>query len=257
MKKILISIIIILLIGLGYTIGVKSLSIGQLKLESVGDIKNASANLDQKFNTSKEISAKTYPKSIEDLDKVVRDLKTAKQQYQAKTLNNPDVQSNLGVIQVEKYNIEYLWTIIGNYATKNGVTLTLDIKSTSAQDVYNLNFSLEGKYIGITDFIYSLEDDSELKFEIKDFKMLSDKITTKNTAANVTDNEAASNENGENQESNNTVNDNSKTNSNSTNTTNKQNTTTDNSQKNTESKGDGITLYATFTVENVGINLNE
>ena len=257
MKKILISIIIILLIGLGYTIGVKSLSIGQLNLESVGDIKNASANLDQKFNTSKEISAKTYPKSIEDLDKVVRDLKTAKQQYQAKTLNNPDVQSNLGIIQVEKYNIEYLWTIIGNYATKNGVTLTLDIKSTSAQDVYNLNFSLEGKYIGITDFIYSLEDDSELKFEIKDFKMSSDKITTNNTATNVTDNEVASNENGDNQESNNTVNDNSKTNSNSTNTTNKQNTTTDNSQKNTESKGDGITLYATFTVENVGINLNE
>lgn len=256
MKKILISIIIILLIGLGYTIGVKSLSIGQLKLESVGDIKNASASLDQKFNTSKEISAKTYPKSIEDLDKVVRDLKTAKQQYQAKTLNNPDVQSNLGVIQVEKYNIEYLWTIIGNYATKNGVTLTLDIKSTSAQDVYNLNFSLEGKYIGITDFIYSLEDDSELKFEIKDFKISSDKITTKNTATNVTDNEVASNENGDNQESNNTVNDNSKTNSNSTNT-NQQDTTANNSQDDTESKGDGITLYATFTVENVGINLNE
>ena len=256
MKKILISIIIILLIGLGYTIGVKSLSIGQLKLESVGDIKNASANLDQKFNTSKEISAKTYPKSIEDLDKVVRDLKTAKQQYQAKTLNNPDVQSNLGIIQVEKYNIEYLWTIIGNYATKNGVTLTLDIKSTSAQDVYNLNFSLEGKYIGITDFIYSLEDDSELKFEIKDFKISSDKITTKNTATNVTDNEIASNENGDNQESNNTVNDNSKTNNNSTNT-NQQDTTANNSQDNTESKGDGITLYATFTVENVGINLNE
>ncbi len=256
MKKILISIIIILLIGLGYTIGVKSLSIGQLKLESVGDIKNASASLDQKFNTSKEISAKTYPKSIEDLDKVVRDLKTAKQQYQAKTLNNPDVQSNLGIIQVEKYNIEYLWTIIGNYATKNGVTLTLDIKSTSAQDVYNLNFSLEGKYIGITDFIYSLEDDSELKFEIKDFKISSDKITTKNTATNVTDNEIASNENGDNQESNNTVNDNSKTNSNSTNT-NQQDTTANNSQDNTESKGDGITLYATFTVENVGINLNE
>ena len=256
MKKILISIIIILLIGLGYTIGVKSLSIGQLKLESVGDIKNASANLDQKFNTSKEISAKTYPKSIEDLDKVVRDLKTAKQQYQAKTLNNPDVQSNLGIIQVEKYNIEYLWTIIGNYATKNGVTLTLDIKSTSAQDVYNLNFNLEGKYIGITDFIYSLEDDSELKFEIKDFKISSDKITTKNTATNVTDNEVTSNENGDNQESNNTVNDNSKTNSNSTNT-NQQDTTANNSQDNTESKGDGITLYATFTVENVGINLNE
>ena len=243
MKKILISIIIILLIGLGYTIGVKSLSIGQLKLESVGDIKNASASLDQKFNTSKEISAKTYPKSIEDLDKVVRDLKTAKQQYQAKTLNNPDVQSNLGIIQVEKYNIEYLWTIIGNYATKNGVTLTLDIKSTSAQDVYNLNFSLEGKYIGITDFIYSLEDDNELKFEIKDFKISSDKITSDNTELKST--------------SNSLINQGSMATQNSDANTTNQQTTTTNNQENTQKKGDGITLYATFTVENVGINLNE
>lgn len=254
MKKILISIIIILLIGLGYIIGVKGLSIGQLKLESISDIKNASANLDQKFNTSKEISAKTYPKSIEDLEKAVKDLKTAKQQYQAKTLNNPNAQSNLGVIQVEKYNIEYLWTIIGNYATKNGVTLTLDIKSTNAQDVYNLNFSLEGKYIGITDFIYNLEDDDELKFEIKDFKISSDKIVTENKNAKITNSETANNENTDKQETdNNATNDNSKT----TTTTEQQNNKTNNSQENTESKGDGITLYATFTVENVGINLNE
>lgn len=261
MKKILISIIIILLIGLGYIIGVKGLSIGQLKLESLSDIKNASANLDQKFNTSKEISAKTYPKSIEDLEKVVKDLKTAKQQYQAKTLNNPNAQSNLGVIQVEKYNIEYLWTIIGNYATKNGVTLTLDIKSTNAQDVYNLNFSLEGKYIGITDFIYNLEDDDELKFEIKDFKISSDKTTIENkikdiinSEKNITNSEVTNNENTDKQENdNNATNDNSKT----TTTIEQQNNKTNSSQENTGSKGDGITLYATFTVENVGINLNE
>lgn len=235
MKKILISIIIILLIGLGYTIGVKSLNIGALKLESVNDIKSASTNLEQKFNTSKEISAQTYPKTIEDLDNVVRDLKKVKQEYEAKILSNPEAETNLGVIQVEKYNIEYLWTIIGNYATKNGVTLTLDVKSSNAKDVYNLNFNLEGKYIGITDFIYSLEDDDELKFEIKDFKISSDKIVNSDTKQKTTDETA-----------------NNKTNT----TTSKQENTTTNKQENTTKKSDGITLYATFTVENVGINLN-
>lgn len=239
MKKILISIIIILLIGLGYTISVKSLNIGALKLESINDIKNASTNLEQKFNTSKEILAQTYPKSIEDLDNVVRDLKKVKQEYEAKTLNNPEAQTNLGVIQVEKYNIEYLWTIIGNYATKNGVTLTLDVKSSNAEDVYNLNFNLEGTYIGITDFIYNLEDDSDLKFEIKDFKISSEKITTNDKKIKLTD-ETTDEENKE------------KTSS----STNQQNSTTTQKETTTK-KSDGITLYATFTIENVGINLND
>lgn len=239
MKKILISIIIILLIGLGYTISVKSLNIGALKLESINDIKNASTNLEQKFNTSKEISAQTYPKSIEDLDNVVRDLKKVKQEYEAKTLNNPEAQTNLGVIQVEKYNIEYLWTIIGNYATKNGVTLTLDVKSSNAEDVYNLNFNLEGTYIGITDFIYNLEDDSDLKFEIKDFKISSEKITTNDKKTKLTG-ETTDEDNKE------------KTSS----STNQQNNTTTQKETTTK-KSDGITLYATFTVENVGINLND
>lgn len=239
MKKILISIIIILLIGLGYTISVKSLNIGALKLESINDIKNASTNLEQKFNTSKEISAQTYPKSIEDLDNVVRDLKKVKQEYEAKTLNNPEAQTNLGVIQVEKYNIEYLWTIIGNYATKNGVTLTLDVKSSNAEDVYNLNFNLEGTYIGITDFIYNLEDDSDLKFEIKDFKISSEKITTNDKKTKLTG-ETTDEDNKE------------KTSS----STNQQNSTTTQKETTTK-KSDGITLYATFTVENVGINLND
>lgn len=236
MKKILISIIIILLIGLGYTISVRSLNIGTLKLESINDIKSASTNLEQKFNTSKEISAQTYPKTIEGLDNVVAELKKAKLEYESKTQSNVEVQTSLGVIQVEKYNIEYLWTIVGNYATKNGVTLTLDIKSSNTKDVYNLNFNLEGTYIGITDFIYSLEDDSELKFEIEDFKISSDETTTQSS------NESTSEQKN-----------NLKTNTTTKNTTTEQTNTTTNAKK----KSDGITLYATFTVENVGINLND
>ena len=102
---------------------------------------------------------------------------------------------------------------------------------------------MEGKYIGITDFIYSLEDDNELKFEIKDFKISSDKITSDNTELKST--------------SNSLINQGSMATQNSDANTTNQQTTTTNNQENTQKKGDGITLYATFTVENVGINLNE
>lgn len=233
MKKLLISIIIILLLSLTYVVGTKGLKIGSIELKSIQDIKEASQNLDEEFNKTKELSSQTYPTAIEDLDKVVKDLKIAKQQYEAKTANDSNIESNLGVIQIEKYNIEYLWTIIGNYATKNGVKLTLDIKSTNTKDVYNLNFSVEGNYIGITDFIYALEDDDELNFEIYDFKISSKKLTSK---SDKTTNTATQN--------------NTATKNNSTSNNNKNTT----SSKNTEY---GITVYSTFTVQNVGINLNE
>ena len=225
MKKLLISIIIILLLGLCYVVGTKGIKTGALKLESIKDIQTASENLEGKFDESKEISAKTYPTSIDDLDEVVKELKIAKQQYEAKTAGDPNASTSLGVIQVNKYNIEYLWTIIGNYATKNGVKLTLDIKSTNTSDVYDLNFKVQGKYVGITDFIYNLEDDDELKFEISDFKISSQNDETKANTNTIAQNNSAKN-----------------------NTSNKNNT-------NSTNKNDGINLYASFTVENIGINL--
>lgn len=233
MKKLLISIVIILLISLAYVVGTKGLKIGSVKLESIEEIKNASENLEEEFNKTKELSAQTYPTAMEDLDKVIKDLKIAKQQYEAKTASNPNLESNLGIIQIEKYNIEYLWTIIGNYATQNGVKLTLDIKSTNIKDAYNLNFNVEGTYMGITNFICALEDDSELNFEINDFKISSEKLSsnTEKTTSNTS----------------------------TQNSTGTKNNSTSNSNTNTTNKKAeyGITVYSTFTVQNVEINLNE
>ena len=40
------------------------------------------------------------------------------------------------------YKIEYLWSIIGGYADDENITVTLDIKETSIEDTYNINFTL-------------------------------------------------------------------------------------------------------------------
>ena len=70
-----------------------------------------------------------------------------------------------------------MWTIIGNYATEEGVVLQFDVISvsnniTSKHKNYilcDLNFSIVGEYTSIVNFIYDLEDDERLNFEIRNF----------------------------------------------------------------------------------------
>lgn len=96
--------------------------------------------------------------------------------------------------------------------------------------MYDLQFTLIGNYVSITDFIYDIENDEQLKFEIKNFSIL--------TQANAT---ATTNKT-------NTV---TNTTNTTTNTNTNKNTTTT-----TAKTDDGTMLQATFTVENVGITLD-
>lgn len=77
------------------------------------------------------------------------------------------------------YDIDFLWTIIGNYATEEGIELQFDI-ITISNDIAvlnkdyvlcDLNFTVLGEYTSIINFIYDLEDDERLSFEIRDFKL--------------------------------------------------------------------------------------
>ena len=69
--------------------------------------------------------------------------------------------------------MEFLWEKVGSYATKEGVTLKMDVTSTGLNNKYTLNFTTSGSYVGVISYIYSLENDSELAFRIENFKMVS------------------------------------------------------------------------------------
>lgn len=227
MKKILISVLIILLLVLSYFALAKG--IGFLKIKSINDIKNASNKLESDFNEANELSNKTYPTEVEALESAIKQLKISKQEYENKNLYNTD-ENSLGTIEIKTYKIHYLWTILGNYRKDRGVqSLSLDLKSTENQDVYDLEFTLIGSYTNITDFLYDIENDEELNFEIKDFSISSAINTdqTNNTEDNATEPE-------------------------------QQNNNTENTQENeqAQAQGDGYSLQAKFTVENVGITLD-
>lgn len=193
MKKLLMSILIVLVLILIFLSFYNGINIGFIKIPSIKQIKEESATLDENLQTANELSNKTYPEEVEGLEEAIRQLKISKQEYENKKAYSNN-EEELGTIEIKTYTIHYLWTILGNYRKDRGVeSLNLDLKSTNTEDVYDLAFTLKGKYTSITDFLYDIEDDDELNFEIKDFSISSN--LTEETTTEETDNSGENSEN--------------------------------------------------------------
>lgn len=239
MKKILISALIVLLLILFVFAVTKGIRF--LHIKSIRNVKEASSNLNDKFNEANELSNKTYPSEVEGLEEAIKKLKISKQEFESKNVNNED-EGSLNTVEIKTYKIHYLWTILGNYRKSRGAqSLNLDLASTDKKDVYNLQFTVVGNYTSITDFIYDIENDEELNFEIKNFTMTSGTDTTNSIKSQSNNNQNNNNNNNQND--------------------NTQNTSTQNSTSNTKSsskttKSNGIDIQAKFTVEEVGITLD-
>ena len=171
MRKFLISILIILLMILACFLVLNDIPIGNWKNKNIDDIKQLNANLDEQIEIAKELKNQQYPTSIENLQTSIDALKTTKERYQSKVSYITD-NVELGVVEIKEYKIERLWVTLGNYAKENGVDIQMDLLDTTTQDVYDLNITLIGGYIGITDFIYDIEKDDTLGFKILNFKIL-------------------------------------------------------------------------------------
>lgn len=180
MKKTLISIIGVILLILICVFAFKGISIGKLSVYSWKAIKEQSLNLDKKIEEANTQINQNYAKSVADIETATSNLKKLKEEYEEKV----GLNGGLGITQIEKYKIEYLWGIVGGYAKKEGVKITLDIQETSITDTHNINFSIYGPYTGITNFIYDIENDDELNYRIKDFKIEPSATTTTTTSDN-------------------------------------------------------------------------
>lgn len=173
MRKVLIIVIILLLVALGYTMSFKGLEIGNFEIWSVKELSESSKNIDSKIEEINSLIDVQYPKKISNLKSASNSLRSAREEYLNYTNLSSDEQI-LRAMQEESYSIEFLWTKIGNHATSEGVNLKFEIasSSTGGNNVNDINFTVEGTYIGITNFIYAIENDQELNFRIQNFKLL-------------------------------------------------------------------------------------
>lgn len=173
MRKVLIILIIVLLLVLGYVVTFQGIEIGSFKIWSIKELATSSENIDSKIEEINSLIDVQYPKKISDLKTASNNMKAAKDEYLSYTNLSSD-EEILKAMQEESYSIEFLWTKIGNHATSQGVNLKFEIasSSTGANNVNDLNFTVQGTYIGITNFIYAIENDEELNFRIQNFKLL-------------------------------------------------------------------------------------
>ena len=119
MKKILIAIIILILTVLGYLVLIKGFKIGNLEIKSISDIKANSEKLDSNIKLAEECVSITYPAEVDKVNNSIKKLKDTKERYMQKTKN--DEIKDVGVAQIKYYEIDYLWAMLGNYATKEKI----------------------------------------------------------------------------------------------------------------------------------------
>ena len=173
MRKILMILIIVLLCVLCYFALAKGFEVGKLKISSIQQIENQSKNLNAKIEEINTLIDVEYPKKISQLKTASNNLETAKDEYLEYTNLSSDEQI-LNAMQKKSYAIEFLWTKLGLHARKEGTNLTFEIasSSTGANNVNDIKFTVTGSYIAITNFVYAIENDTDLNFRIENFKLL-------------------------------------------------------------------------------------
>ena len=171
MKNIIRMIATLVATALVILLMVKGLSIGSIKVYSISEIIEENSKLDNEINDLNKLKNEDYKKSLDSLSSSTKSLETSKQSY----LDEASISKEATISQ--NYSMEYLWNKVGSYATEEGVNLKWEVQS-SGSGKYTLNFTVVGSYIAIINYVYDVENDSDLGFTILNFKMSgSDSLT--------------------------------------------------------------------------------
>ena len=181
MKKLLISIIIILVLILTVITMINGIKIGNFKILGIVEIKKQNEKLDNKIKDATKLASTDYPKALDNLNKNLKEFESTKSNYEE--MINVSTESEIQAAnQYGVYEIGMLWIELGNHAKSEGITMDVSAKdltpihtstTTEVDKKYNCNlyFTATGTYAGIAGFIEDIEDDSKLGFRIEDFKI--------------------------------------------------------------------------------------
>ena len=220
MRKTLILIAIIVLLVLTGFMLFNSLNIGGLQILGLQQISQKNKELESSIQTLSRLSSTGIEEATKDVSNSVKQYNTTKAEYDEYVQMSRSNQ--LGANQIQKYEIEYLWTKLGQHASNDDVILKFEVEANATSDVtgcFDLKFTVSGDYVSTTDFIYDIENDSALGFKIEKFNMKPIGEVTKETKTNVINEDT--------------------------------NTTTQEAQKQTT-----MNLQTTFTCTNIAINID-
>ena len=162
------------------------------KIYSTGSLNDVNEELEKEKNTLDLIKTK-HQSSLKNLE-------TAKTNYSEEKLRYESIQeSTISILndatKGEEYNIEYMWISLGNYAIQNNLQISLDesaetssvnkettktdtLKSseddketTNEVDLKTLRIQVKGPYLNVSEFIYDVESDADLRFNLDNIRM--------------------------------------------------------------------------------------
>ena len=230
MKNILLTILTILITVIMVIVMKSGINIGSLHVLGFQEIADENQNLLDVIEQSKQKNNE-YTAKLQTINSDSEKLATAKKEYfdlvQVSTAS--EIQE---AMQIKSYRVEYLWSRVGNHATKEGVKVKMEIASSSMGDsaYKDLKFTVNGNYLAITNFIYDLENDESLDFTIDGFDMKSDVASFTVKDVKIIQEEKSSM----------TSNQNSVDNSNNANNTNNTNTVSETEKQKTEQRTNAI-----------------
>lgn len=196
MRRIILLVLVGVLAFFGYVCvvnGVENSTFG-IEIFKVEEIDEDSSKLSKELNAYEEKNEKQFKAVESGLNVALKNYENAKSEYQELIeilgVNNEEAQEEVIEATTKPYQIDFLFAIIGNYARAENNSegdLDLDlvfVESTSASAPKNagyifadLKFTVKGSYVKIANFLYDLEDDDRLAYEIRDFTMTSGRAT--------------------------------------------------------------------------------
>lgn len=171
MRKILISILVALLLIGSVFFMVNGMS--KINVKGFKGLSEKNDELDKKITELSNVISVTYENTASNLRRAANTMQESKTEYENQAILSSSNRSSYAS-QLESYDIDYLWTKLGNYAKEEGVVIKIElVASGTSTNLYDLNFTVSGGYVNTTDFIYDIENDSNLGFKIDNFKMVS------------------------------------------------------------------------------------
>jgi len=162
-------IILVSVILLAY-LGAEGIKIGSFEVLSISQLIEKNKQLDDKIKEASILTTTNYPDNVQTLEETYERYEIQKQKYEE--LAGVTIETNQDIYETKQYDIGYLWRVLGNYATKRNVNLGIQVQQNSnGKSSYNINFTVNGKYVNISQFITDIENDSDLYFRIYNFKI--------------------------------------------------------------------------------------
>ena len=165
--KTIILLVSIVLLVFAMVIGIK---LGGFKILSISELTNKNDELNEKISEASTLTSIDYVENIQQLEQTYETYKIQKEKY-LELAGFADDEDKKEIYEIKQYDIGYLWRLLGKYATTHNLTIGMEIQKSGTEDLYNLNFTISGQYVNISEFITDIENNSDLYFRIYDFKM--------------------------------------------------------------------------------------